>query len=99
MKIIADEIFSLTLAVKDSSGKGAAPYKPITSQKIPVTEGPVTKASKTTKEEPKSHPDQPSNNEPWGDKSVPSPSQPILIPSKRCPPPPGELTKEHILQQ
>ena len=41
--------------------------------------------------------DQPSNNEPCRDKSAPSPSKPIMLPNKRCLPPPGELTIEHTL--
>ena len=94
IKITADEIFSLTSAVTDSTGKRAPINKP-----IPGTEGPTIKTNCAPKEEPKSHLEQPSDHEPSRDKSEPSPSKLILIPTKRCLPPPGELTQEHILQQ
>lgn len=97
--IRAHEIFSLTSAVRDSSGKRAPTYPASSPQTNPDPGNPAAQANGTLKGVKGRHPDQPDSANPYGDPATPSPSKPIMIPSKRRLAPPGNLTKEDILTQ
>ena len=97
--IIAHEIFSLTSAVKDSSGKRAPAYPTSSSQPNPDPGDPTAQANGTLKGTKGRHPDQPDSDNLYGDPATLSPSKPIMITSKRRLAPPGKLTMEDILTQ
>ena len=97
--IRAHEIFSLTSAVKDSSGKRATAYPTSSSEPNPDPGDPTAQANGTLKGTKGHHPDQPDSDNPYGDPATLSPSKPIMITSKRRLAPPGQLTMEDILTQ
>ena len=88
--IRAHKIFSLTSAVKDSSGKRAPAYTASSSQTNPDPGNPTAQTNSTQVEVQKAAtPTYPivANRDP----AMPSPSKPILIYSKRRLAPPGKL--------
>lgn len=93
--IRAHKIFTLTSAVKDSSGKRALAYPASSSQTNPDPGDPTAQTNGTPKGVKGRHPDQPDSDNPYGDPATPSPSNPIMIPSKRRLAPPGTLTKTY----
>ena len=95
------KIFSLTPAVKDSSGKRAPAHQTGSSQPNPDLGNPTAATYSTPKEVEGCQPNQPHKDRPYGDPGtpLPSPSKPIMIPWKRQLAPPGKLTKEDILTQ
>lgn len=97
--IKADEIFSLTSAVKDSTGKRAPTYQAPSPQTALDTGSPTNRSNNTPQEDAGCHLNQPNDGKLQGYPATPSPSKPIKIPSRRHLPPAGELTKEDILQQ
>ena len=90
--IRAREIFSLTSAVKDSSGKRAPAYPASSSQTNLDPGNPTAQTNSTPKELKGHHLDQPDSDSSYSDPATPSPSKPIRIPSKRRLAPPGKLT-------
>ena len=97
--IKADEIFSLTTAVTDSTGKRAPTYQASSSHTSQASGSPTANTNSTPKEATGCTLDQPNQDKQHGEPTTPSPSKPIMIPSKRRLAAPGELTKENVLQQ
>ena len=102
IEIHADEIFSLSSAVKHSSTNELDKppgYRPTQLKHNPEPDHTKQLNNIAPEETPCSHPEISHNNTPPAEKPAPSPSKPIKIPAKRCLPPPGRLTQDHILQQ
>ena len=97
--IKADEIFSLTTAVTDSTGKRAPTYQASSSHTSQASGSPTANTNSTPKEATGCTLDQPNQDKQHGEPTTPSPLKPIMIPSKRRLAAPGALTKENVLQQ
>ena len=80
-------------------GKRAPAYSARLSQTNPDPGSPLPQTVSTPKEGKSCHFDQPNKDRPYSDPATPSPSKPIMIPSKRRLAPPGKLTKEDILKK